>query len=208
MLLAGVGVLLLAMGLGVLIGRSGAPSSSGGSPQVIQVGSTPNGGPSANTAGSQFTSDWPSGSSGYTIELQSLPQASTSAAAVTQAKAAASAKGAREVGALRSEDFPSLTAGSYYIYSGVDPTKAAAEKALGRLKRSFPGASVIKVSAAAGTSASGASRGSSVGAGGAGSGSGSSKPGSSPPATGGSHSKSGRSYEQESKNLPNVVTTG
>jgi hypothetical protein len=46
-LIAGVGVLLLAMGVGVLIGRSGGSSSGNAAPQVITVGGAANG--AANT---------------------------------------------------------------------------------------------------------------------------------------------------------------
>ncbi len=46
-LIAGIGVLLLAMGVGVLIGRSGGSSSSNAAPQVITVGGAATG--AANT---------------------------------------------------------------------------------------------------------------------------------------------------------------
>ena len=64
--------------------------------------------------------------------------------AVKLAKSAASAKGANAVGALKSEEFASLTAGSYVIYSGVYHKQAEAQKALRRAEEELPGAKVIK----------------------------------------------------------------
>jgi hypothetical protein len=203
--IAGVGVLLIAMGVGVLIGRSGqGKSSPAPAPQVITVGSSapsPNSG--GETASASFTGDWPSGTSGYTVQLQTLPTSGTQVSDVQAAKASATAKGAKEVGALKSEEFSSLQSGNYVIYSGVDHTKAEAEKALSGLKKSFSGAAVIHV-ANGGSSGSGSS---STSSGSSGSGSSGSHP--APPSTVQSLSKKhGQSYEQESKALPNVVSTG
>jgi hypothetical protein len=203
--IAGVGVLMLAMGVGVLIGRSGGSKQSAAPAQVISVGSSLGAGASTNaSAAPSFSDDWPAGTSGYTVRLQTLPQSGTQVTAVEAAKAAASAKGAKGVGALKSEDFSSLTAGSYVIYSGVYHKKAEAQKALGGLKKSFPGASVISVS-------NGGSRSSSEPAGGSsrGSGVGSSLSHPAPPSVVQNLSKKkGKSYEEESKNLPNVISTG
>ena len=197
--LAGVGVLLLAMGVGVLIGRSGSSSSNAGPTAVITVpaagatgSSTPGG------SGGEFSDDWPSGKSGYAVLLQSLPQSSTSTSAVAQAKSAAGAKGAPAVGALKTGDFSSLTAGSYDIYSGEYTTKAQAQKALTSLKRSFPGASVIRVSQGARSSASASGESGSAGSGSSGE-SGSSGSGSTQQLQKLSKTK-GKNYEQESKN--------
>jgi hypothetical protein len=212
--IAGVGVLLLAMGVGVLIGRSGGSSQhAASSPQVITVAPT-GGGAGAAGAASQgsaagtVTDEWPAGTNGYTVQLQTLPVSGTSASAVAAAKSAASAKGAKSVGVLKSGDFKSLTAGHYVIYSGVYHTKAQASKALGALRKSFPGASVIAVSTAGASAAPAAS--------GEGGGSAPAKP---PPPSSLSHPAgpsvlkhlregSGKSYEQKSKELPNVIETG
>jgi hypothetical protein len=210
--IAGVGVLLLAMGVGVLIGRSGGSSQHSAAPsQVITV--APTGGGAGTTAGAaasagagSVSDEWPTGTNGYTVQLQALPVSGTSASAVAAAKSAASAKGAKSVGVLKSSDFKSLTAGHYVIYSGVYHTKAEASKALGALKKSFPGASVISVSSGGASSAPEAS----------GSGSGPAKP---PPPSSLSHPApptvlknlrqgGGKSYEQKSKELPNVIETG
>jgi hypothetical protein len=202
-IIAGVGVLMLAMGVGVLIGRSGSTTPSAAPAQVITVGSVA-GGTSAGTSES-FTGDWPAGTSGYTVQLQTLPLTGTTVAGVQAAKSAASAKGATEVGALKSDEFSSLTAGSYVIYAGVKTTKAAAQKELAGLKAKFPGASVIRVASGAAGAGSGSSKsgGSSSKAGG-----GSSLAHPAPPSVLESLGKSkGKSYEEKSKNLPNNVET-
>jgi hypothetical protein len=203
--IAGVGVLLLEMGVGVLIGRSGTVKQSAAPAQVISVGSTP--AASAGAAPSEsFSNDWPSGTSGYTVQLQRLPQSGTLVSAVQAAKTAASAKGAKGVGALKSDDFSSLPAGNYVIYAGVDHSKAEAEKALAGLRKSFPGATVVRV-------ASGGASSSSQGTQPPG-GSSSSVPGSSlshpasPSVLESLKNSKGKSYEEKSKNLPNVVETG
>jgi hypothetical protein len=200
-LIAGVGVLLLAMGVGVLIGRSGSSRPAAAPQQVISVSSAPSAGTAAPaSAETSFADSWPSGTTGFTVQLQTLPQSGTTVSTVEAAKAAASAKGAKGLGALKSEDFSSLPAGHYVIYSGVYHKKAEAEKVLSALKRSFPGASVIEVS-------NGASRSFKQSGGSGGVGSSLSKP-APPTVLQNLSKKKGRSYEQESKNLPNVVSTG
>jgi hypothetical protein len=204
--IAGVGVLLLAMGVGVLIGRSGSSKQSAPPAQVISVAAPTSTGTATTAPGeASFKGDWPSATSGYTVQLQTLPQPGTSVSAVESAKSAASAKGAKAVGALESEEFSSLSAGSYVIYSGVDHKKPEAEKALAGLKKSFPGAKVINVSnGGSGSSAQSAE-----------------PPTTSPGGVGESESKpappsvlnklkgaKGKSYEEKSKNLPDVVETG
>jgi len=202
--IAGVGVLLLAMGVGVLIGRSGGSRQSPAPAQVISVAPTSGAGASTTpSTASSFADDWPSGTSGYTIQLRTLPQSGTQVSAVEAAKAAASASGAKGVGALKSEDFSSLTAGNYVIYAGVYHKKAEAAKALPGLKKSFPGASVISVSNGGSSSSEGS--GSTSGASGAGSSLSRPAPASVVQKLA---KKKGKSYEQESKNLPNVIETG
>jgi hypothetical protein len=205
--IAGVGVLLLAVGVGVLIGRAGAGTKTA-APQVISVATAPSSTGSAAGAGateaSTFTDDWPATTSGYTVQLQTLPQAGTKTAAVEAAKAAAGAKGAKAVGALKSDDF-GLPAGSYVIYSGVYHSKPQAEKAQAGLKKSFPGAKVIKVSPSGGAASS--TKPSTPKAGGPGA-SGAS-PSHQPPKKAAEelNKVGGKSYEEKSKNLPNVVGT-
>jgi hypothetical protein len=199
--LAGVGVLLLAMGVGVLIGRSGGSKAAPAAPQVITVAGSGSSGAGTATS-TPFTADWPTGTSGYTVQLQTLPEATTQVSAVVAAKAAATAKGAKGVGALKSEEFSSLTSGNYVIYAGIDHAKAAAERALRGLKKSFPGARVVRVSNGSSTTGGG-------GSGSGGSGVGASQAHPAPPSVLKNLRKSGGgSYEQKSKNLPDVIETG
>jgi hypothetical protein len=207
--IAGVGVLLLAMGVGVLIGRSGGGSKQGSAPaQVITVAgpssAATGGGAAAETT--PFSDDWPAGTSGYTVQLQTLAQSGTQTSAVEAAKTAATAKGATGVGALKSEDFSSLKAGSYVIYSGVDHTRAQAGKALAKLKKKFPGAKVIKVSSGTGSTAAGSGAGAS-GAGASGAGASEKHPAPPKVVEQLSHVK-GKNYEEQSKKLPDVISTG
>ncbi len=213
--IAGVGVLLLAMGVGVLIGRSSA-STKTPAPQVITVGSVGSAS-TGSSSGSEpstasFRSDWPSGTPGYTVQLQTLPQSSTQVSAVEAAKTAASAKGAKSVGALESEEFSSLGGTNYVIYSGVYHKRPEAQNALQGLKKSFPGATVIKVSNGGGSSGSSSHESSTPSEQGgtshhSGVGYTLAKP--APPAVVKKEStKKGKGYEQESKNLPNVISTG
>ena len=201
-LLAGVGVLMLAMGVGVLIGRSGTSKPSQAPAQVITLGSAP-AATGTSTASESFQSDWPAGKAGYSVQLQALP-AGTSVAAVQAAKAAATAKGAKNVGALKSEEFSSLPSGNYVIYSGDYRKKGEAQKALGALKKSFSGASVIALSNHGSSTEGSGTTGASPGAGGAGN----SLNNPAPPTVLESKPKKGQSFEQKSRNLPNVISTG
>ena len=203
-IIAGVGVLLLAMGVGVLIGRSGASSKpSAAAPQVV-VDTSAAAAPGVSATGAQatpFTDDWPAATNGYTVQLQTLAQAGTQTSAVEAAKAAASAKGARNVGALRSADFASLAAGNYVIYSGVFHKKAEAVHALAGLRKSFPTAKVLTVSTGAGAAkgAGATSPSSSAGA---------SESHPAPAKVAEELTRAhGKSYEEKSKNLPDVVGT-
>jgi hypothetical protein len=192
------------MGVGVLIGRSGG-SKVATAPQVISVATSPGSGSGTAAAGeAKFVADWPAGTSGFTVQLQTLPAAGTTVTAVEAAKAAASTKGANGVGALQSEDFSSLAAGRYIIYSGVFHKRTEAEKALPALKKRFPAATVVAVSNRSSGTA-GAGSGASRRSGGAGSSL--SKP-APPTVLQNLSKKKGKNYEQESKNLPNVISTG
>lgn len=208
--IAGVGVLLLAMGIGVLIGRSGGgKQTTTPPPQVITVAGAGGGTSTGAAETATLSDDWPSGTSGYTVQLQTLPVAGTQTSAVEAAKSAASGKGAKEVGALKSEDFSSLTAGNYVIYSGVYHKRAEAQKALPGLKKSFPGASVVQVAngGGSGTAAGGSGSSASPAAGGSGGKVNLSHP--APPAAAEGLSKAkGKNYEEKSKNLPDVISTG
>jgi len=201
--IAGVGVLMLAMGVGVLIGRSGnsKPAAVAAAPAVT-VASTAPIAAAPTAAPESFTGDWRSGTTGFTVQLQTLPQSGTQVSAVQAAKTAAIGKGAKGVGALKSEQFSSLPSGNFVIYSGVYHKKAEAQKALGGLKKSFPGASVVEVSnhssSAAAENPNAATEGTGVGS--------LSHP--APPSVLEGKAVKGKSYEQKSKELPNVIETG
>lgn len=207
--IAGVGVLLLAMGVGVLIGRSGSTKQSAAPTQVITVASNLGAASTGSGAAAEapFTGDWPSGSNGYTVQLQTLPQSGTTVSAVEAAKTAASAKGAKGVGALKSEEFSSLTAGNYVIYAGVDHKRSEALKTLASLKKSFPGAKVIKVSNGSGSGSSASSSNEPASSSPGGVGTSENKP-APPSVLEGLKKTKGKSYEEKSKNLPDVVSTG
>ncbi|HWT94103.1 MAG TPA: hypothetical protein VN238_13950, partial [Solirubrobacteraceae bacterium] len=145
----GAGLLLLAGVAGAqLAGEEPVPA-----PQV-RVAAAPQ--PNVNVtvpvtsgaaAPAEFVSDW-AGEDGWTIALQTLPKDGTDPTAVTAAKTAATGKGAEDVGALDSDEYPSLDTGEYVVYSGVFSTKKAATAALRKLKKDFPDAEIVKVSAA------------------------------------------------------------
>ncbi len=203
--IAGVGVLLLAMGVGVLIGRAGAGKTSSAPPQVIKLGSEGTGG-AGGSPEATFTSDWPAGTKGFTVQLQTL-SATSAVSAVESAKASATAKGAKSVGALKSEEFSSLPSGDYVIYSGVYHKRSEAQKALAGLKKTFPAATVVEVSNGSSGSSATPSEGSGSTKAPPGTGNSINKP-APPSVLEGLHNAKGKSYEEKSKNLPNVVSTG
>ncbi len=147
--LGGLGTLALVLVVGVLIGKSGSSSQpAAAAPQVITVsaGTAPPATAATATADTTVSEDWPSGKTGFTVELGTLAKDGTTAGQVSAAKTAAAAKGAPKVGALDSDEHSSLTSGNYVIYSGVFAKRAAAKKALGKLKAGgFPDAKLIAV---------------------------------------------------------------
>src|SRR2546430_311638 len=74
--LVGLVLLLLALLVGVVIGNSGDQprpvAAAAPKPQVITV-APPSTGPAASSANTTFTSDWPDGKQGFTIQLKALP---------------------------------------------------------------------------------------------------------------------------------------
>jgi hypothetical protein len=142
------------LALGIVIGAvlDDEPKQVAASPpQVISV-AAPAGAATAAPAEEKFTADWPDGTDGFTIELQTLPKDGTAVAAVNAAQSAAEGKGAADVGALDSDDYDSLDSGNYLIYSGVFDTRKQAKKALGKLKKKFPRARVVEISSGRGGS--------------------------------------------------------
>jgi hypothetical protein len=198
--LAGLACLLLAVGVGVLIGRSGGEHVSA-APITISgaaAGATSDGAIPSAAAPVSFRSDWPAGRCGWTVALQTLPKDGTDAAAVARAKTAASSRGAADVGALDSDAYRSLTAGSYVDYSGFFGARADATAARARLAKTFGDARVVQVSDAAATSAGPAPTAAKAKAKAA-------KPGGGTRASGGS---GGGSAFEQSKKLPKTLGTG
>lgn len=148
-LAGGVACLLLALLVGVLIGRSGETGTQpAAAPSVVTVAGAgaPTGGAAEGTAEAvSFTSDWPEGKKGFTVQLSALPKERTDAAAVAAAEQDAAAKGAPDVGALDSDQHGTLDPGQYVIFSGQFASKADASKSLAKLKSDFPGARVVEV---------------------------------------------------------------
>ncbi|MBJ7331860.1 MAG: zinc ribbon domain-containing protein [Solirubrobacteraceae bacterium] len=149
---AGGGAALLLLLLGALI------SSALSDPQInvpaakapIVTVSAPAAAPAATPVAAPvaFVSDW-SGDDGWTVQLQALPKDGTDPAAVAAAKAAATAKGAPDVGALDADEYASLDGGEYLVYSGTFPSKKAAQAAAKELKTDFPDAKAVEVSTSA-----------------------------------------------------------
>lgn len=169
-----IAVIPLALGAGVLIGRS----SGGGDGKLIAAlraekapviqysGSAAGSGgvTSASTGASGSGVSGPAStfklSHGYTVELGTLG-AGTSRSSAAKAEQADRAKGAGSVGVIAPSDFsvkPSPPAGDYVLYAGSYTTRAAAEHALAKLKGKFPGAKVIAVSKSGGAQAAGAGK--------------------------------------------------
>ena len=138
--------LLLALGIGVLIGRGARGPEPVARAPVVNVSAAPAAG--APTATAPVVSDWPAAKEGWTIQLSALPATAT-AAQLAQAKQDAAAAGATAVGALRSDEFAALPAGQIVVYSGAFSSKASATKALKPLRASFPQATVVHVSTTA-----------------------------------------------------------
>ena len=152
---AGVGSLLVAVLLGA--GIAGITSKTpevnvpeAKAPIVNVAGGAAAASDTAAAGPVEFTSDW-TGEDGWTIQLQTLPKDGTDAAAVKAAKDAAAGNGAADVGALDSDEYPSLDPGNYVVYSGVYATKKEATAALKDVKGDFPDATVVKVSSSDGT---------------------------------------------------------
>jgi hypothetical protein len=150
---AALALLPVAAAIGVLVGRGGAGGGSdvvaalrAQKAPIVQVGGSGTAGGAATAAPATIASDF-SLAKGFVIKLRTLPKAGTDAAAVTAAKRAARAKGASGVGIIDPVDFtlkPS-PGGGYLLYSGEFKTRAAATRALAKLKKAFPSAAVIAV---------------------------------------------------------------
>jgi hypothetical protein len=147
-------LLPIAVGIGILVGRGGNDDSklidALHDIQGTAVASTNPADSGALTdtgnAGT-VTSDW-SLDKGYTVKLDLLPVASTNQDAVDSAKKDAEGKGAKDVGVINPSDFvtkPDQGQKDYVLYSGEFKSKGDATKAVAKLKKDFPDATVIEV---------------------------------------------------------------
>jgi stage II sporulation protein D len=82
-------------------------------------------------------SDWPVGTSGWTVVLQAVPESAGEAAAKS-VEARATRAGLPRVGILVSDDFPSLRAGYRVVFSGVYGSPTAAQSAARAAAGAFP----------------------------------------------------------------------
>ena len=194
------------MGVGVLIGRSGSSKPSSARRRVVAV--APSGGSTGGTgaASETFTDDWPSGTHGLHRAAADAARTGTSTSAVEAAKTAATAKGAKGVGALKSEEFSSLSGSGYVIYSGVYHKHAAGpegargpEEELPR-REGDPGLERLRRVQLG--------RRRSVGRSSGGHGVEHHRIRRRRPCSKASKGAKGKSYEEKSKNLPDVVSTG
>ena len=204
--LMALGAVLLALGVGIVIGR-GNGSGAAAKPQIVTVAG--GAAPTSGTAGSgtaqsvsSISEDWPSGKSGYTVEIGTLAKAGATAATVASAKSSASGKGAQAVGALDGDQHGGTPTGKYVIYAGVYSSKKQATAAAAKLRKSFPGAIVLHVT----PQGSGSGGGGNGGGGGGSGGGGGTNSGAS--AASSLKGKSGNAYVKASAKLPSTVGTG
>lgn len=139
---SGLGLLLLAVLVGAVIGGAREPATQA-TPIVLPAATTP-----ATAQATEFVTDW-TGEDGWTVQVQVLPKESTTPQQVIDAKSAATSAGAPAVGALDSDEYPSLDPGAYVVYSGAYASRKEARSALATLKSSFPDARVVEISATA-----------------------------------------------------------
>lgn len=153
-------LLLLALGVGVIIGNLGDDGPVAAKPPVVTIGGGALGATAATPIASATppTDEWPD-RDGFTVQLGELPKATTDQAAADAAKAAASAKGADAPGILDA-GVHGLTDGQLVLYSGVFSKRKQATAALDGLKGAYPDARVIEVKATSSASAAGTDGGS------------------------------------------------
>ncbi len=149
--LAGVFVFAMGMAIGLLVRGEDEPQQVAAAPVIQQkppVVNVTTGGGGGPVTGTEFVSDWPEGESGFTVQLETLPNTGP-ATDVDTAKTEAESNDAPDVGALNSDEYTSLEPGNYVVYSGVFTGKGAEKKAkaaLKKLKKDFPDAKVVEVS--------------------------------------------------------------
>ena len=155
-MLVAVAAIVLALGVGIVIGRGDGATPVAAKPTVVTVaaGGTAAGAAAGSTGGAStsgtptaaglVSENWPAGASGWTVELSSLASTAT-ASDVQAAKSAATAKGASAVGVLSGSGHTGTPTGKYVIYSGRFSTQKQAKAAQHKLVGKFPGALVLHV---------------------------------------------------------------
>jgi len=134
-----------AAALGVLVGNH----RSGSDKQLLAAlraqPATASSSKTTTAAAASVTSDFTLGT-GYVVQLRTLP-AGSDVAAVAKAKRAARVKGAPDLGVIVPSDFKLTPSphGADVLYSGQFRTRAAARKALAKLRRRFPKATIVQV---------------------------------------------------------------
>ncbi len=167
LLALGLIVLPLAVAVGVLVGHGNSNDNAAllaalRNQKPIVVNAAPAGTATAAGTTPAATSDVPTGSTlgtGFVVKLETLPTSGTTTASVASADAAATAKGAAQLGLIdpaSTTTTPDQGATNYVVYSGFYTTRSAASQALSKLRGRFPGAAVIAV-APVGGGASGTS---------------------------------------------------
>jgi septal ring-binding cell division protein DamX len=96
--------------------------------------------PSTESGGTSSVAEWPAGTEGWTVVLES---SSTEEAA--EARAQELAQQGISVGMLNSDDFGSLEPGRYVVFSGQYDSRRAADQALASLSGQVEGAYVRRV---------------------------------------------------------------
>jgi hypothetical protein len=91
----------------------------------------------APAAAANVPGTWPKGKNAFTVILVSVDNAGAAKAAAQSAK-----KSGVPAGYLRSNDYPSLQKGFWYVYGGVYKTRGRAEKAAAKFGGGFGGAYV------------------------------------------------------------------
>ena len=165
----GIAAIPLALGGGVLIGRSSAGGDgkliaalhnekapvirySGGGATSPVASSAPHTTSSATPVVNTFTA-----SRGWVVQLGAIP-ASGGPAAVGRAERADRARGAARLGVIAGSGHalsPAPPAGDVVIYAGSYPTRARAIAAMAKLAHRFPAAKVVRVSAPSAASTGG-----------------------------------------------------
>lgn len=206
------GAVLLALGVGIVIGR-GNGSSAPARAQIVTVqgGAAPTSGtlaPSAAQPVASVSDDWAAGTSAYTIELGTLDKTGATAATVAAAKSQASGKGASAVGALDGDAHSGTPTGKYVIYSGQFSSKKEADAALAKLKKNFPTAILLHVTPQGGGNSGNTGNTGNTGSGGSGNSKSGGNAGANTSAANSLKGKSGNAYVKQSAKLPSTIGTG